>query len=135
MDNILDKFKLSKKDRDTFKKTFFDNLEKQLDTIFDASETVFKDLPYTVLESMSQEDASNFVQSVVKEATAMMTKSSDVMKENLDKVLKDEDKMTELREKFAANFKSDAEIKFPDEVATPHAPLGAGKDMEETKNE
>lgn len=135
MDNILDKFKLSKKDRDTFKKTFFDNLEKQLDTIFDASETVFKDLPYTVLESMSQEDASNFVQSVVKEATAMMTKSSDVMKENLDKVLKDEDKMTELREKFAANFKSDAEIKFPDEVNTPHVPLGAGKDMEETKNE
>lgn len=116
MADIMDKFRITEKDKALFKEQIISLFDKNFEMYEQNYQQIFKGMPYEVLENMSQEQAGSFVKEVMEQAAKMITQTITLSQKGLQDLLKDEDKMKELRENFAKKVMGEAKatVDVPD---------------------
>lgn len=110
MQDILNKFRLTAKDKEAFKEALWKIIDANFETYENSYADIFKGLPYNVLEGMSEQQAAGFVSEVMKAATDNISNTMKMAREGLQNTLNDEEKMKELREKFVAKVLDGGEM-------------------------
>ena len=98
--SVLDKFILKPEHREEFKKALVDMIDKQFDEFQDSYSAAFKTLPYEVLENMTEQQAFDLINLVIKEATDSMRAGLKGLSMEMKKIAGDPERMDEVRRKF-----------------------------------
>lgn len=109
-DGYLDKFRLTPMHKEKIKEAFNALIERQFEAMENTYMGIFRDLPRGAAERMSPQEAARYVDMVVQEAAANITRGASLMRKEVDNVARDEAKMEEIRKSFldSIGFKESA---------------------------
>lgn len=96
----IKKFTLTEEHKEAMKKAMSDMVDKQFEVFAANYDNLFKQLPYAMMENMSEAQASDFVSLVVKEAVEGLQRSAEAVSRETSRVINDPEKMEKVRQSF-----------------------------------
>ena len=106
-DEYLKKFSMTSAQKSQMRAAIMTLIDRQLDAMESTYLDMFKSLPREVAEKMSPEEASRYVDMVIKEAAGSITRGAEAIHNEAEKITNDEEKMASIRKEFldSLNFK------------------------------
>lgn len=110
-ERALQKFKMSRSDREAVKKVFMDIIDRQFDSLEGTYMQMFASLPLQTLEEMTEQQASEFVSEVVKGAAGSLMQSSESLRQKVSETAANPERMSSAAKNFMEKmgFKTEEE--------------------------